>query len=62
VQPGEGLDERLTETTGSELRKAGIGSYVRAGDGPGIFEWLKGRDVDGIITARPSLVRTRLGR
>jgi glycerophosphoryl diester phosphodiesterase len=52
----------LTETTGSEIRSAGLACYVRAGDDPGSLERLNGWDVDGIITARPSLVRTRLGR
>jgi glycerophosphoryl diester phosphodiesterase len=56
------LPERLTETTGREVRRAGLACYVRAGDAPGSLERLSAWDVDGIITTRPSLVRTRLGR
>jgi len=56
------LPERLTETTGSEIRRRGLACYVRAADDPGSLERLSAWDVDGIITARPSLVRTRLGR
>jgi glycerophosphoryl diester phosphodiesterase len=47
---------------GSEIRRAGLACYVRTGDDPGSLERLSAWDVDGIITARPSLVRTRLGR
>jgi glycerophosphoryl diester phosphodiesterase len=56
------LPERLTEAAGSEIRRVGLACYVRAGDDPGSLERLSEWDVDGIITARPSLVRTRLGR
>jgi len=56
------LPETLTETTGREIRRVGLACYVRAGDDPGSLERLSAWDVDGIITARPSLVRTKLGR
>src|SRR6185369_7605463 len=56
------LPEALTETTGIEIRRVGLACYVRAGDDPGSLERLSAWDVDGIITARPSLVRTKLGR
>jgi glycerophosphoryl diester phosphodiesterase len=56
------LPERLTETAESEIRKVGLACYVRAGDDLGSLERLSVWDVDGIITARPSLVRTKLGR
>jgi len=54
--------EQLTETMGSEIRRLGLACYVRAGNDPGSLERLSAWSVDGIITARPSLVRTRLGR
>ena len=56
------LPEQLTETARSEIRRVGLACYVRAGDDPGAWSRLSAWDVDGIITARPSLVRTRLGR
>ena len=56
------LPERLTETARSEIRRVGLACYVRADDDPESLERLGAWDVDGIITARPSLVRTRLGR
>jgi len=56
------LPERLTETTRSEIRRVGLACYVRTEDDPGSLERLSAWDVDGIITVRPSLDRTRLGR
>jgi len=56
------LAERLTETARSEIRRSGLACYVRPDDGPESLERLGAWNVDGIITARPRLVRTRLGR
>jgi len=56
------LPERLTETTRRAIRREGFACYVRAGDDLEDLERWSAWEVDGIITTRPSLVRTRLGR
>ena len=50
------------ERTAAEIRSAGLELYVRTGGVPDRIDRLVSWGVSGIITDRPSLVRTRLGR
>jgi len=54
--------DELCERTAAEIRKAGLEFYVRTEGHPDQIDRLVAWGVSGIITNRPSLVRTRLGR
>ena len=54
--------DRVGERTAAAIRSAGLELYVRSEGDPDRIDRLVAWGVSGIITNRPSLVRTRLGR